>query len=169
MTYYVVAPDGQKYGPGDVMTLNEWARLGRIVPTTIIEDAATGGRMAAAQVPGILFQQNPQSSNSAFQPNIQQYPRTGFVSDTGRGDYQLAMVFGVLAIVVSPPMICCTPLIVGPVLFSSLGIYFASLAQRKGFPNHRTAMTLNIVALVIAILVGVVFQVLMSSQLRQFR
>ena len=115
MTYYVVAPDGQKYGPGDVVTLNQWAQQGRVLPTTVLEDASTGARFAASQVPGMTFAPAP-ANDFAQPPSYQQYPRMGYgVSDNGDSDYQKALIFGILG------LLCC------PLIFSSIGIYFASL------------------------------------------
>ena len=166
MTYYVVAPDGQKYGPGDIMILNEWARLGRILPSTVVEDAATGARFEASQLPGLVF---PAGGYSVSGSSMQHYPRGGFSMDTGRGDYQLAIAFGILSIVMSPPLICCWPLVAGPLLFSSLGLYFSSLATRKGYPSSKTAMTLNLVGLVAAMVLGVGFQIFMYIKMGQIR
>lgn len=55
MQYFVIAPDGQKYGPADIATLNQWAVEARLTPTTELEDAATGARLTASNVPGIVF------------------------------------------------------------------------------------------------------------------
>jgi hypothetical protein len=154
MNYYVVAPDGQKYGPGDVVMLNQWAQQGRVLPTTVVEDSSTGARFAASQVPGIMFAPVSvgQDSYSAQPPGYQQYPRTGYgVMDNGDGDYQKALIFGILG------LLCC------PLIFSSIGIYFASLAQRKGHPKGQSIMTFCIASLVIGFVLGAVLNTLVSG------
>jgi hypothetical protein len=151
MTYYVVAPDGQKYGPGDVVTLNQWAQQGRVLPTTVLEDASTGARFAASQVPGMTFAPAP-TNDFAQPPSYQQYPRMGYgVSDNGDSDYQKALIFGILG------LLCC------PLIFSSIGIYFASLAQRKGHPKGQTIMTFCIASLVIGFVLGAILNTVVSG------
>src|SRR4051812_43227507 len=54
MQYYVIGPDGAKYGPGDVPTLKAWAADNRLSPQTILEDVNTGQRLPAQQVQGIF-------------------------------------------------------------------------------------------------------------------
>jgi hypothetical protein len=145
MTFYVVAPDGQKYGPGDVVTLNQWAQQGRVTPATILEDATTGARLPASQVPGMMFAPAP-GSDYAQPPTYQQYPRTGYgVTDNGNDDYQKALIFGILSI------LQCLPIIL-----AAIGIYYASLAQRKGHPKAKSVMTLCIIGLVIGPILGAI-------------
>jgi hypothetical protein len=53
MTYYVLAQDGNRYGPVDVEGLRAWAGDGRLIPATQLEEAETGRRLAASEVPGL--------------------------------------------------------------------------------------------------------------------
>jgi|GEM_PF-599512 len=53
MRYFVIHSSGQKYGPADLATLNQWVGEGRIMPGTELEDEATGSRLSAASVPGL--------------------------------------------------------------------------------------------------------------------
>lgn len=55
MEYYVVMPDGSKYGPATLDILNEWAQQGRILPTTIIERASDGTQGPASLLPGLIL------------------------------------------------------------------------------------------------------------------
>lgn len=55
MQYFVIHPNGQKYGPADIPTLNQWIAENRLSPTTELEDAATMQRMQAGSVPGLNF------------------------------------------------------------------------------------------------------------------
>jgi hypothetical protein len=70
--YYVIAQDGNRYGPADIPTLQQWVREGRIAPNTTLEDEVTGthsgdsrraccqsGRRAGAELNRLdLFQAN---------------------------------------------------------------------------------------------------------------
>jgi len=55
MEYYVIGPDGSKYGPATLETLNKWAAQGRVTATTIIERASDGVRGAASLLPGLAI------------------------------------------------------------------------------------------------------------------
>lgn len=52
--YFVIAADGQKYGPADLATLASWAQEGRIEPETVLESVSDGVSLLASQVPGLL-------------------------------------------------------------------------------------------------------------------
>lgn len=54
--YYVVdVTSGQKYGPADVATLNQWIQEGRLAPDSMLEDAVTGSQGRAGDLPALLF------------------------------------------------------------------------------------------------------------------
>ena len=55
MQYFVIWNDGQKFGPADIQTLNEWIAQGRITPTTELESVVDGSRMQASSLPGLNF------------------------------------------------------------------------------------------------------------------
>ena len=55
MQYFVIWPDGQKFGPADVSKLSEWAAEGRITPDHDLESVVDGSRVKASAVPGIVF------------------------------------------------------------------------------------------------------------------
>lgn len=55
MQYFVIWNDGQKFGPADVQTLNEWIAQGRITPTTELESVVDGSRLQAGSLPGLNF------------------------------------------------------------------------------------------------------------------
>lgn len=55
MRYFVIGDQGQKYGPNDLDGLNVWIREGRLLPTTVLEDEASGMRSAASAVAGLQF------------------------------------------------------------------------------------------------------------------
>ena len=130
MNYYVVAEDGQKYGPADVNTLNQWAQEGRLQPTSILEDVTTGARLHASQIVGINFHIAPN-------PNFQQ-PSYGqssqFIGDNGSGDITLVWVFSAAS------FLCCP-------LFAIAAIVFAARAQQKGHMQAQTALIVAVLAL----------------------
>src|SRR5512142_3277268 len=73
MQFYVIGPDGSKYGPADVPTLKQWAGENRLSPQSILEDSTSGQRMPAGQVEGIFGA--PQTAPSGPEMNpAEQYP-----------------------------------------------------------------------------------------------
>ncbi|MBI1331712.1 MAG: hypothetical protein GC165_02415 [Armatimonadetes bacterium] len=140
MNYFVIGNDGQKYGPADIATLNQWAQEGRLTPTTMLEDAATGQQTMASQMPGISFPVAAPGAPS-YGPTYQAGNFTpGGMMDDGSGDITKVWIFSVLAIIP-----CC------PLIFGILAIVFASNAQKKGHPQGQTAMIIAVVALIVGI------------------
>jgi len=75
--YFVVdTASGQKYGPADVSTLNEWIAEGRMNAQSTLEDAETGERIVAHMVAGLSVGPAVPASGSygEFQSP---YPRAG--------------------------------------------------------------------------------------------
>lgn len=138
MNYYVIAADGQKYGPADVSTLNQWAQEGRLQPHTMLEDVVTNARVQASMVPGIMFP--PPGGQGFQQPNFQHAPSgygSGtFTGDNGSNDMNMVWIFSALG------FFCCSPLAI-------VAIVFASKAQQKGHPQGQTGMIVAILALVL--------------------
>lgn len=52
--YYVIGDGGAKFGPADVPTLKQWVTEGRVLPTTMLEDAVTGLVSAASENPELF-------------------------------------------------------------------------------------------------------------------
>src|SRR5687767_841182 len=117
MTYYVVGPDGNRYGPADVATLNQWAMEGRLTQETWVEEVQTGQRVLATVVPGIRLgpppQPDPTDVYGRFRPH-------GFsIPDNGSKDVTYAFVWGAAG------LLCCA-------IFAVIGIVFALKAKEKG-------------------------------------
>jgi hypothetical protein len=55
MNYFVIWPDGQKFGPATADVLTQWASEGRINRDTDLEIVETSERIKAGNVPEILF------------------------------------------------------------------------------------------------------------------
>lgn len=146
----MIAPDGQKYGPADVQTLNHWAQEGRVLTTSMLEDAMTGARIPATSVSGITF---PLAQTST--PNYQYAPGQAF-ADNGAADIKKVWTFGALA------FIPCCPVLFG-LVFGILAITFASTAQKKGNPQAGTAMIFAICSLIGGVLISFVARAIFAS------
>ncbi|HVL39837.1 MAG TPA: hypothetical protein VM328_10655 [Fimbriimonadaceae bacterium] len=121
MTYFVVLPNGQRFGPADLMTLQQWVHEGRVHPHYLIQDSITGARVEARLLPGLMF---PGSSPSWG----------GYASaDDGSGDIRNAYLFSVLG------FLCCG-------LISFVGIVFAIKAREKGHPQANLALAVAIIS-----------------------
>ena len=73
MKYYVIWPDGQKFGPADVDILNQWVSEGRVTRDTELEAVDSGARLRAGDLPGLLFPMEaaaPEAEASAGSPNV---------------------------------------------------------------------------------------------------
>lgn len=151
MQYWVIAQDGQKYGPADIATINTWVAQNRIHGDTILQDVATGEQMQASQVPGILFSgeqtqpsyqtyqnqyQNQQYQNQYFNQNQgTNYPR--IPNQVNDQDVSNAWILGVVG------LLCCP-------IVAIFGVIKASNAQRYGHPKAQGALIFNIIVLVIS-------------------
>jgi len=160
MRYFVVTDNGQKYGPADLPTLNQWIAEGRVIPSTILEDEGSGVRMAASTLSGLEFgaptmTQTPPyggpsvGAPSASGPLAGGYPRPGSApADNGQSDMTQAWVFGALCL--GNITVFCSPLCGGlSILFGILGLLAAIRAEAKGHPQAKTAKIFNIVVLVL--------------------
>jgi hypothetical protein len=150
MNYFVIAADGQKYGPANIDTLNQWAQEGRVLNTSMLEDASTGVRIPATSVPGIMFPMNPPGGQNFQQPNFQYGSGQGF-HDDGSDDIKKVWIFGGIG------FFCC------PIIFSVMAIVFASNAQKKGHPQAQTALIFAIASLVVGCGFSVLSRGLMSG------
>ena len=72
MEYYVIAPDGQQYGPADLNTLKQWVAENRITQTTMLRHGPTGQTGMAGSVPGLFG--GPTSAATAVMPPPQPQP-----------------------------------------------------------------------------------------------
>jgi len=151
MAFFVIAHNGQKYGPADLPTLNQWASEGRVLPTTMLEDSVTGARGVAQGIPGLSFLPPPAVSNLSG-PFPSGTPRVPYVR-TGDGSRQVtqAWIFGSLCLVTIFLFrsLIIPPLILIPVIFGALGVGAASRAEELGHPDARRAKVFCIVALVL--------------------
>ena len=156
MNYFVIGQNGQKYGPADVPTLNHWVQEGRILPTTMLEDASTGQMILAPQVAGLMLA-STQQAGSTYQNPTASYPRgvMGGSFDNGESELKNAWIFSIIGMVLALPMgICCSVFSLINV-FGILGIVYASNAKNKGNMNTKGALSCGIVAVVLGPIIGV--------------
>ena len=74
MQYYVLSQDGQKYGPGDVVTLQLWVNENRVLPDTLLEETGSGMKIAASSLPGLQFGFHGATPISTLPSNQQSHP-----------------------------------------------------------------------------------------------
>ena len=139
MRYYLIADDGQKYGPVDLQTLNQWAAESRVRPDHQLEVETTAQRVLASTVMGLNF---PVPNGGGYAaPNQGYYPRDNMMmGDDGSGDIKSAWIYGVLG------LFCC------PFIFSILAIVNANKARAKGNINANGPSILGYVGLVLGVI-----------------
>lgn len=179
MQYYVISTDGQKYGPADIATLNQWASEGRLTPHSELEDATSGMRLGAASVPGLVFPgagpaqpqqpyqqpqqpyqqpqqpqqpyQQPQQPQQPYQQPQQPYQQSPYQQPPG-SNYPRPMASGDDgSSQVTTAWICGGVGLCCCWIASIVGIVMASQAKQKGHPNAQAAMIFNIVALALSL------------------
>ncbi len=152
--YFVVMPDGAKYGPADVPTLNQWLSEGRVNAQSNVQEEATGETMPLGSVPGVIAAASavkqpeyPQPQQPTYQqPNVP-YPRLDPVAqsgDGGKSSFTMSIVFSLIG------FLCC------PVVFSSLGIYFGTKAKGMGHAKGQVAVIFGVVSLVVGIILSAI-------------
>jgi len=158
MRYYVIAPDGARYGPADLALLNRWIAEGRLFPHTPLIFEATGESCLAGDVPGLGFSAPPPAAptmNPARGPYPDPFPEQPFTAyprvatyptDNGESDLTRAWVMFGLGLT------CCS------VTFVS-GFLAAQSARRKGHPGAPLAMMANAVVGGITIIAFIWFMV----------
>lgn len=170
MRYFVINPDGQRYGPADLATLQQWANEGRVVATTALEEEATGTRTQASAVPGLMLgggqppnanpyaaPSNPYSAGTPYGDASQQnqgnpYAQSGgYYRPSAQPGYNSAydpMIQKEINnawIGGAVGLVCCGP-------FAIWGLVCANKARAAGHPGAQAPYIFNIVAIVIWVL-----------------
>lgn len=165
MQYYVIGPDGSKYGPADIPTLKQWAAENRLNPDAMLEDFNTGQRVTAAQVQGIfeadapgapvptaatttdtqrgqMAQQLPSGSSgpSLYDSPVGNmapgyYTRGNNSSESGSKELTSSYISTVVG------LLCC------PIIGPALGIFYANKSLAKGNLSGQGAKIFGIVIL----------------------
>lgn len=105
--YFVIADDGQKYGPADVPTLNSWIADNRLVPNQMLEEEASGMRVVASSVQGLVWPSapNPGMPGAGAGTYGTVYNRPGGpVGDAGKSEMNKAWMLAICSVVFS---LCC--------------------------------------------------------------
>lgn len=160
MRYFVIAPNGQRFGPADVALLNQWALEGRVDEHTELEDAATGAKLAAASVPGFVpARPQPTPIETPQQPAAQwqhppgtysNYPRPQTTTDVASTEVLVSWILGAITIAA-----CCPAL---PII----GLIMANKALAMGNTQGSAPRIFNIVMLVGSLLVYVGYAILFA-------
>jgi hypothetical protein len=167
--YYVLSDDGQKYGPADVPTLNQWIAENRLLPTQMLEEEASGARFAARAVPGLNFPMPagspPPTGPAGTAPGGPAYsgyyrgPQAGPVDDGSREITPAWILFAV-------GIFACCFSTYGGFLVPAAGVYFANKAKQKGHPQGKLVFGLNLGLLIISVgffILGLIGIAMMSS------
>ena len=150
MNHYVVASDGQKYGPANVATLNEWIGHGRLFPTNTLEEEGTGRRFPAGELAGLNFAVAPTASAP--------YPRAG---TTAYAPYQPApaqnehgKVLGAFALAIGAVIVA---LFIGifSLFLAIWGIQMAWASKEDGHPAGWFAVAFNVLAIIAVIVIKI--------------
>ena len=156
MRFFVLTQDGQRYGPADIPTLNQWIVEGRIPANQWLEQEGTGQRLIASAVPGLFFLPAAESSVPVgFSQAPGYYNRGPIYGQTyggqfgGSSELSMAWVLGVIGLLCFPPT-------------AIVGIIMANRARKAGHPSATAAIIFNWIVLGL----GVCGAVLMFSILR---
>jgi hypothetical protein len=68
MEYFVIAPNGQRFGPATIQILNHWIQEGRIAPHTLLQDASSGAQIVARALPALSFTPVPSPADPSANP-----------------------------------------------------------------------------------------------------
>jgi len=142
--YYVIAQDGNRYGPADIPTLQQWVREGRIAPNTTLEDEVTGTQIRASLLPELshLFpSQSVPPGDSYRQP-----PPMAGGGPSGRAT--TALVLGILG------LLCCGLLSIPAIIVGKqeMNNIDQGLAPVEGRGLAQSGFILGIVSLAIWVL-----------------
>ncbi len=173
MRYFVITDDGNRYGPADLETLNQWIQEGRLLATTLLEEEASGARIAASAVPELTFPipapgattgqapgggASPPTSGPASNPYSAPYQRPGpggtYAGDYGNNDIVVSWVLGVVG------LLCCG------IILAPIGIVFANRAKEKGNPGSQAPLVFNIVVTVLSVL-GIIYMAINFATFQQ--
>lgn len=71
MQFFVIWPDGQKFGPADLNQLNNWIQENRINGDTELESVVDGSRIKAKDLPGIILNSPVASEPIVENPSVE--------------------------------------------------------------------------------------------------
>jgi hypothetical protein len=168
MRYFVLAPDGERYGPADIPTLNEWAASNRLFGSSKLVEEMSGALVTASSVQGLVFgpapsaagpmqpraPMQPPAPGAPMQPIQPVAPGAGYarpgqaysatITDDGKKD--LLMAFG---IAVGAPILSL--ILTWGIVFAAAGVQLSWKAMKKGQKLGMLALILNVIAIPVAI------------------
>lgn len=149
MRYFVIAPNGSRYGPADLATLNQWVQEGRLLPDFNLQPEASQASFPAATLAGLSFPAHLRQPD--FGSNLSPFPSPSPVM--GKRELNTAWTYGALALAASivGRLGCMVFGVVGLVI-GILGLSAARKAQRQGVPNASGAVAFNWVSIGLCIL-----------------
>jgi hypothetical protein len=151
LRYFVIAPDGSKYGPADFNTLRAWVNEGRISADTILEEESSRQRIAARLVAGLIFMEGPGYPHASAMRN----PRM----ETGRKpgpDFNILLSYACSVM----SILCCTFFIFGSFIY-------ANKAIANGSPGGKAAKVVAYIFLLLAI-ISSILEVMFFKQLSAY-
>ncbi|MBI1757380.1 MAG: hypothetical protein HYR64_09775 [Fimbriimonas ginsengisoli] len=167
MRYYVLDPQGNRYGPADLPLLNLWVREGRIVPTTMLVSEATGQQISASQVPGLALHVAPGVTGhrpgalAQYGPPSGQMIQPGAFPQPGMMPGGSDITYSYWCSAISLLACLCLPLFG---LIPAIAAYvFAHKAGVQGHPSAGTAKTFAVVGVVLNVLSAFAAAGLMKS------
>ncbi|HVT10669.1 MAG TPA: hypothetical protein VHE55_00250 [Fimbriimonadaceae bacterium] len=107
--YYVITPDGKRFGPTDFQTLCQWAGEGRITPGMMVEDTLSRQTMTASSVPGLF----PPGAQPQYAPYMRPTPPPGAAQASGQAT--AALVLGIVSM-----FAWCIPIIGLPITITAV-------------------------------------------------
>jgi len=145
MGYYVLGDLGQKYGPADLLTLNQWVIEGRVVSHTILEDESSGGKIVASSISDLRFPEASIPIGGAYvwapdEPIVEVLPYSQAVVDTGVADHRLALILAMVSFILS----ILIPL--GGLIAGGYGLFVAVRARKNGYKRAGWAILVNLAA-----------------------
>lgn len=148
MQYFVVAPDGMKYGPADSETLKQWVAENRLDRNTLLEEADTRQRLRAESLAGLFPQPEPEPVaapepplvfENASVPPVADYPRVTS-ADSGGRELTKAWIWTLVGVLI-------------PLILPSIGLSYANKAIAMGNEEAHGARIFAITVLVAQIVV----------------
>ncbi|HWD41875.1 MAG TPA: hypothetical protein VG944_23750 [Fimbriimonas sp.] len=157
MLYYVISTDGNRYGPGDLETLNVWIEEGRIARNTILVEESTGIEVTAGNLGGLTF---PSPSPLAPEPQTASYTRPSQSAQNGDGTAEMTVswILGVIGFLMCP----CLGIVIG-----MIGMSFANRARSKGAEAAAWPLGLNIADMIFQVVALVAWFGFLQPLLRE--
>lgn len=163
LRYFVYAPNGQRYGPADLQTLQQWIGEGRVLPSSLVEQELSGERMAANTIPGLQFPANAPYGPSApmgTQPGPSPYAgyhRPGMNTPSpmtmpGNNEITISWICGAVGI---STVLGCGWFPFGgvaPIILGAVGMWQGAKARDLGHSQGQSAYIFSLVVLVLGIL-----------------